>query len=178
MSTQHRSTQCDTEHQEVKVHFCCGPFVRKGWINVDCIDFGQEVIADLQEPWHFLDSNSVDHIYCKDGLEHQDSVEHFLREAARVLRPGGTLEIWVPHFKNPSAYRVTHRHWFSWSYFDVYPEPHDAVQNLEVILNRIYIGRKDSAMWAPIHWLANLFPKWWERILYVSNVQVVFRKTV
>ena len=62
------------------------------------------------------------------------------------------------------------------SYFDAFPEPHDVVQNLCVISNRIYIGHKESAAWWGVHALINLIPKWWERIGYVSNIEVVFEK--
>ncbi len=162
----------------MKVHLCCGTALRKGWTNVDIGDFGQDVVVDLREPWHFLEDNAVSHIYCKDGFEHQESVEHFLAECARVLKPGGILELWVPHFKNPSAYRLTHRHFFSWSYFDVFPEAHDTVQQLKVVSNRIFVGRKNVRLWYPVHLLANISPKWWERILYASNIEVILEKTV
>ncbi len=161
---------------KTRVHLCCGTAVRKGWINVDIIDFGQEVIANLNEKWEFLEDDAVELIVCKDGFEHQKSVEHFLAESERVLKPGGTLEIWVPHFKNPSAYRVTHRHLLSWSYFDAYPEPHDATQQLRVISNRLFIGRKNTILLRPFHFVANTSPKWWERLFYVSNIEVVFQK--
>ena len=159
-----------------RLHLCCGPCLLKGWVNVDAGHFGQEVTADLNRRWDFADDTSVSYILCKDGLEHQDSVEHFLSEAARVLRPRGMLEVWIPHYKNPSAYRLTHRHWFSWSYFDVYPEAHDLVQNLRVVSIKLFIGRKNSRVWYPVHCLINRAPKWWERLCYVSNIEVVFRK--
>jgi predicted SAM-dependent methyltransferase len=159
-----------------RVHLCCGPQIWPGWVNVDVVDFGQEVKADLAQSWRFSAPGSVDYILCKDGFEHMESTEHFLREAARILRPGGRLELWVPHFRNPSAYRLTHRSYYSWSLFNVFPEPHDVVQNLRVISNRLYIGHKSSRALAPLHWLANLNPKWWERLLYVSNVEVILEK--
>ena len=161
----------------MKLHLCCGPKdIRKGWINVDAYDFGQEVIADIEKCWDFVGVGTVSEIYCKDGFEHVDSAEHFLKEAARVLHAGGTLTIWVPHYKNPSAYRMTHKRLFSWSYFHAFPEPHDAVQNLCVISNRLYMGHKGSKAWFVVHALINLLPKWWERIGYVSNVEVIFKK--
>lgn len=122
-------------------------------------------------------NDSIDHIFCKDGFEHQQSTEHFLRETSRALRPGGTLEIWVPHFKNPSAYRITHRHLFSWSCFNAFPEPHDAVQDLQVIVNRLHIGHFKNVAWRVVDCVANLAPKWWERLCYVSNLQVVLKQT-
>lgn len=148
----------------------------KDWINVDAFDFGQQVVADIGKRWDFAEDGAVSEIYCKDGFEHVESAEHFLSEAARVLRVGGTLKIWVPHYKNPSAYRMTHKRFVSWSYFDAFPEPHDAVQNLRVVSNQIYIGHKQSRLWMVPHALINFIPKWWERIGYVSNVEVIFRR--
>jgi predicted SAM-dependent methyltransferase len=148
----------------------------KGWVNVDAYDFGQQVVANLDKRWDFAEDGAVSEIYCKDGFEHVESAEHFLSEAARLLRVGGTLTIWVPHFKNPSAYRMTHKRVLSWSYFHGFPEPHDAVQKLRVISNKIYISHKGSKSWKIVHALINLVPKWWERIGYVSNIEVVFER--
>jgi predicted SAM-dependent methyltransferase len=139
-------------------------------------DFGQEIKADLNQPWTFAEDGTVSQIACKDGFEHVASAEHFLAEAARILEPGGTLDIWVPHYKNPSAYRLTHVRLCAWSYFDAFPEPHDRTQSLKVVLNELYIGQETSKVWAPLHWLINRFPKWWERLFYASNVRVTFQK--
>jgi predicted SAM-dependent methyltransferase len=166
----------DKTRQPMKIHLCCGKDIRNGWINVDAIDFGQEVIADIEQRWSFAANESVDHIYCKDGFEHVNSAEHLLEEAARVLKPGGMLQIWVPHYKNPSAYRMTHKRLLSWSYFDAFPEPHDRVQNLKVISNKIFVGHKESRPWRPLHYVANRCPRWFERLFYVSNVEVIFQK--
>ncbi len=160
----------------MKIHLCCGPQIMNGWINVDACDFGQQVVADIEERWGFAEDGRASEIYCKDGFEHVESADHFFREAERILKVGGKLTIWVPHYKNPSAYRVTHKRLVSWSYFNAFPEPHDAVQTLRVISNRIYIGHKDSKLWALPHKLINLMPKWWERIGYVSNIEVVFER--
>ena len=161
----------------MKIHLCCGNQIIRDWINVDVCDFDQQVVADIEKRWDFAEDETVSEIYCKDGFEHVESAEHFLREAARVLHVGGTLRLWVPHFKNPSAYRITHKRLMSWSYFDAFPEPHDAVQNLSVISNKIYIGTKESKYWSLLHVLVNRIPKWWDRLGYVSNIEVVFKKT-
>lgn len=161
----------------MKLHLCCGPInLLPGWINVDACNFGQEVTADLSQPWLFAKDASIEQILCEDGFEHLPSAEHFLAESARVLTPGGTLTIWVPHYKNPSAYRVTHLRLCSWNYFSVFPEAHDATQSLRVIRNRLFIGSRHSGPWTPFHWLINLMPKWWERFFYASNIEVVMEK--
>jgi predicted SAM-dependent methyltransferase len=161
----------------MKLHLCCGPQLWGGeWVNVDMGDFGQQIRADLNEPWTFAGNNTVDQIVCKDGFEHVASAEHFLAEVARILKPGGSLQLWVPHFKNPAAYRLTHLRLLSWSFFDVYPEPHDRTQDLRVVGNRIYIGQESSLPWTPIHAFINLWPKWYERLFYVSNISVKMQK--
>jgi hypothetical protein len=71
------------------------------------------------------------------------------------------------------AYRFTHH---SWSCFDIYPEPDDSTQDLEVVSNKLVLGRRDSRLWKQIHALVNLEPKWWEQLGYVSNIEVVLRK--
>ena len=160
----------------MRIHLCCGPQQYPGWLNVDAIDFGFNVVADLGKTWNFAPADSAEYIVCRDGFEHMESPAHFLTEAARILTPGGCLELWVPHYKNPSAYRLTHRTYYSWSLFAVFPEPHDAVQNLKVVSNRIFIGQKESVTFWPLHRLANVTPKWWERLFYVSNVEVKLQK--
>jgi predicted SAM-dependent methyltransferase len=97
----------------VRLHLCCGPQIKKDWINVDAFDFGQQIVANIEKQWDFAEDETVSEIYCKDGFEHVESAEHFLAESARVLKVGGTLTLWVPHYKNPSAYRLTHRRLFS-----------------------------------------------------------------
>jgi predicted SAM-dependent methyltransferase len=160
----------------VRLHLCCGRlhFREPGWINVDAVALGQDVIADLGQPWAFVAPGSVDLIYCKDGLEHQGSVPFFMAEASRVLKPGGRLEIWVPHYKNPGAYRMTHTHLFSYGYWAAYPEPHDATKDLRVIVNEIVVWR--AAWMAPINWIANRIPHVWERLAYTANIHVILEK--
>jgi predicted SAM-dependent methyltransferase len=160
-----------------KVHLCCGPEIwGNGWTNVDAIDFGGNIVADLGKPWTFAEDHSVDEIVCNDGFEHMIDVEHFLEQCARVLKPGGTVRLWVPHYKSPSAYRITHKTLYSWSLWNAYPEPHDRTKTLRVKSNRLFIGRRDSTIAKPFHAIINLFPKWWERLAYVSNVEVVLER--
>jgi SAM-dependent methyltransferase len=160
----------------MRLHLCCGPQLLQDWVNVDAMDFGQQIVADINKRWEFTADGTVSHILCKDGFEHLESPEHFLIEAARVLEVGGTLTIVVPHYKNPSAYRMTHRRFFSWSCFAVFPEPFDRIHNLQVVSNKIYIGRKESVFWQLPHALINCIPQWWEKIGYVGTIEVVFTK--
>jgi SAM-dependent methyltransferase len=51
---------------------------------------------DLNKRWP-LEDESVCHIFTSHCVEHLDDVTHFMREAHRVLRHGGSIEIRVPH---------------------------------------------------------------------------------
>ena len=160
----------------MKLHLCCGLDYKKGFLNVDNLPNGvQDIKADLNKPWKFAKSNTVDYIFIKDGLEHLDSLEHFFKEASRVLKPCGKLEIWVPHFKSPGAYRLTHKSFFSWGFFDFFPEPHDAVQNLKVISNQLVV-ESSIFPFTLLNYVANILPRYWEKLCYVSSLRVILEK--
>lgn len=156
----------------LKLQLCCGKDLKQGWVNVDYGNFGQEVKADLNKRWGFAKDNSVDYIYCKDGLEHLESAVHFLSECGRILKKGGIAEIIVPHFKNPSAYHITHHQWFSWRGFQRYPLPTEK-SDLKLIQNKLII--EDNI--PPLNWLANISPVWWEKFFYVCGLHLKFRKS-
>lgn len=107
-----------------KLNLACGLDIKEGWTNTDVHPArGVDVVQDLYKfPWQFLDEQ-FDHILASHFVEHLPRGETFARvmeEAHRVLRPGGTLEVRVPHFANERAV---------WSHPDhkapVYPETWD-----------------------------------------------------
>jgi SAM-dependent methyltransferase len=70
-----------------------------------CIDWAHslhanphlDLVADLNEPFPLPDA-SFDTVLCSDVLEHIAEPQAFLRETARILKPGGTLLLMVPFF--------------------------------------------------------------------------------
>lgn len=69
-----------------------------GFETLNIVD-GPEVdyVCDAAEPLRFVDG-TFDLIYCSHILEHIPwyKTEKVLRDWTRVLKPGGTLEVWVP----------------------------------------------------------------------------------
>jgi SAM-dependent methyltransferase len=68
-------------------------FSPEGYESVDLKD--ADVIANLEKVWP-IEDNSVGVLRCYDVIEHLHDTIHFMKEASRVLIPGGYLFISVP----------------------------------------------------------------------------------
>lgn len=82
-----------------KLNLGCGTDQREGdeWLNVDAVpECNPDVVVDLTDrPWPF-EPNSAEYILASHVFEHFEDTEEVLRECARVLEPGGELEIRLP----------------------------------------------------------------------------------
>ncbi|MBI2634995.1 MAG: methyltransferase domain-containing protein [Parcubacteria group bacterium] len=83
----------------VKLNLGCGKEHKEGYINID-IQEPCDLRHDLRTPWPF-DDGSVDEIFTEDtvrifSLKEWEKVK---KEMARVLKPGGKLEIIFPDFE-------------------------------------------------------------------------------
>jgi len=84
-----------------------------------------DIVADLNKQIP-MDDGNVDEIYSFHFLEHVDDLNFLLKEAHRVLKPGGKMIGTVPHFSNPYFYSdPTHNSCFGLYTFNYY----DAAQN-------------------------------------------------
>jgi SAM-dependent methyltransferase len=71
-------------------------------IGVDLRDHeGVDVVGDALEVLQSLPDSSVASIDSSHFLEHVEDLGALLREAARVMGPGGRFRAAVPHFSNP-----------------------------------------------------------------------------
>jgi SAM-dependent methyltransferase len=119
----------DNIHETIKVNLGCGRRALPGWINYDSsikihvmkyrivrrLFYFFKIISkeDLESQWPRnvirrdlrkgipLKDNSVDYIYCSHMLEHLslEDARKLIREAFRVLKPGGWMRIVVPDLK-------------------------------------------------------------------------------
>lgn len=76
------------------------------WLNVDVqVDAGgfePDLIVDLKQPWDWADNwMARDFIVWHHCWEHEGcgEAEHFQRESHRVLKPGGSLLVFVPDMR-------------------------------------------------------------------------------
>lgn len=107
--------------QTNKLNLGCGNDIKAGWINLDSASLpGVDVVHDIENlPLPFV-SNFFDEILCQDVLEHVEYIP-VLRELHRILKPGGTLTIRVPHFTSKNNFMdPTHRKMFSCRTFDFF----------------------------------------------------------
>lgn len=85
----------------LKLNLGCGMRPKPGFFGVDLVEMdGVDVVADLNEGLPDLPDNSVDEIMTQHVLEHVQNFMPLMRELHRVVRPGGTIRITVPHYSN------------------------------------------------------------------------------
>ena len=103
-----------------KLDFGCGQKKAPGHVGMDIFP-GEEVdvIHDFNRfPYPFAD-DSFDEVRCDNSLEHVDHFIETVAELHRILKPGGVLKVWCPHYSGPDAYRdPTHKTFFAYTTFD------------------------------------------------------------
>jgi hypothetical protein len=98
----------------LRLNLGCGNRRREGFYGVDQVELPHvDIVADLNEPLSLLPDDSVEEIYTRHTLEHVAALLPLMGELHRVVRPGGRIEIVVPHFSNPYGYSdPTHLRFF------------------------------------------------------------------
>lgn len=97
----------------MKLNLGGGDQVLEGYTNVDFYAENPECRADLfRFPWPFPDK-SVDAVCMFHFLEHVEELERTVMEVHRILKTGGEFWVIVPHAKNPAAFDISHRYFFT-----------------------------------------------------------------
>jgi len=106
----------------VRINFGSGRFPLAGWTNVDVdVRVRPDVLHDLNAfPYPFT-SGSAEQIVATHALEHTNDPFAVMAEFARIVRPGGTITIRVPHFSRGFTH-ADHRRGFDVS-FPLYFRP-------------------------------------------------------
>jgi hypothetical protein len=107
-----------------RLNLGCGSKRKPGFLGVDIGEGSAvDVRMDVMQYLRSLPPHSVQEIYSRHFLEHVEGRElhTMLLEFDRVLRPGGRVQVIVPHYSNPYFYSdPTHRTFFgvhTFSYF-------------------------------------------------------------
>jgi hypothetical protein len=119
----------------LKLDLGCGMRPKAGHYGVDYADLpGVDIRASLEEPLTGLPDNSVGGVTTRHTMEHIVNVLPLLQEIHRVVVPGGTVDVEVPHFSNPYGFSdPTHVRFFglyTFHYFsDAVDQPRKPVPN-------------------------------------------------
>lgn len=74
---------------------------------------GVDLVGDVFEVLREIPDGAVESVFSSHFFEHVADVDGLLAELARVMKPGGRLEVVVPHFSNPYFYSdPTHQRFF------------------------------------------------------------------
>lgn len=136
-----------------------------GYVNVDLVKMdGVDVVHNLDEfPWPWKDA-SVDHIEMHQVLEHLSDHNRAMREIHRILRPGGTANLSVPHFTWEYAFHdPTHKSFWGMQTFHYYVNRGGyfdfAFSRVKV---RLEFAKRRAFYNRFIEWIANRWPEVYE----------------
>ena len=98
----------------VMVELGCGRNKRPGAIGIDRVDLPEvDIVADVEDGLDFIPDGSIDEIYAHSFFEHVQNFEKLMSEIVRVLKKGGKVFAYVPHFSSPYYYSdPTHKRFF------------------------------------------------------------------
>jgi len=96
----------DLEHgKPLRIDLGSGSRPRAGFYALDHLELeGVDIVADLNRPLELLPDNCAEHVFSSHALEHVHDLLLLLAEIHRITRPGGLIELVVPHFSNPYYY--------------------------------------------------------------------------
>src|SRR6516162_525602 len=111
----------------LRLNLGCGNKPRADFYGVDRLELpGVDIVANLNQPFTALPDNSVEAVYSRQTLEHVVNLLPLMKELHRVVRPGGQIEIIVPHFSNPYGFSdPTHVRFFGLYSFFYFCDPTD-----------------------------------------------------
>ena len=158
----------------LRVNIGCGRRHRAGFYGLDLLPLPEvDIQADLNQPLDKLPDNSVAEVMTEHTLEHIVNFIPLLSELHRVVQPGGTIKITVPHFSSPLAYSdPTHVRFFG-LYTMFYFADQDHAYRRKVLnfytsirfkVLRIHLKFSragfDKILGGPKEWMFNLNPRW------------------
>ncbi|WP_264531796.1 class I SAM-dependent methyltransferase [Flavobacterium sp. N502540] len=144
-----------------KLNIGCGNDIKKGFVNLDVSQLpGVDVVCDIEKNKLPFEDNFFEYILCNDVLEHVEYVK-VLKEIHRILKPGGIVEIRVPHFTSSNNFiDPTHKKMFSFRTFSFFIDNIRYKRNYyfdfkfsEMLYSKITFMRKNPLNWPFFIWV-------------------------
>lgn len=127
-----------------------------------------DVLHDLDVYPYPLEDNTFEHVFCHHVVEHLDDIVRFMEEVHRILKPGGKLWMYTPHFSSSNSWTdPTHRRHLGYFSFDYFSDNGDNVVDFytsvrfHITLRRLEFHNRHR--WFGVSWLANRFPRTYEK---------------
>jgi SAM-dependent methyltransferase len=105
------------------INLGCGKTKIPGVAGVDSvyIEGYTDIVHNLENTPYPFDDSSVDEVHFYHVLEHLENPLKKIEEIHRILKPGGRLNIRVPHFSSSATFTdITHKRGFSIFSFDIF----------------------------------------------------------
>lgn len=158
----------------------CGTMKYPGAVGIDQFDLdGVDVVHDLNaRPWPF-EEGAFDRVVCRHSLSHFSDFVATVEEIHRVLKDGGILEVWGPHFTSDNFFTdptmVTPLAYRTFDYFATNPFAWSFHSSGQFVIERRSLTFRNHAVpgvieakpnpfrWVGLEALVNRFPRIYER---------------
>ena len=105
----------------MKLNLGCGKDLKEGYVNIDIVDYGGNIIHDLNSYPYPFEENTFDEIYASHVLEHLNNFHNAVSELYRIAKPGAIIIVYAPFFLNTKFFgEPDHKIPFSIRTFDNY----------------------------------------------------------
>ena len=152
----------------------CGQDPEPGSVGVDVAVLEKvDLLADLDSEFLPFATNSVDEVYLKHVVEHLESVVDTIEELSRIVRPGGEIHIYTPHFTSRGNHAdPTHKHSFSYRSFDYFARESETKEwistwytdvELEIVEREIRFNNRRQVWNKIVRPIANKYPDIYEK---------------
>lgn len=83
----------------------CGSKKMPGSVGIDIHPYpGVDIVLDLNKtPWP-ISNGEFDKVIASHVIEHVQDMVPFMREIHRILKPGGTVVVYTPHFSSVNSW--------------------------------------------------------------------------
>jgi SAM-dependent methyltransferase len=136
-------------------------------VNLDITsDTRPDVVHNLEQiPWPFPD-NRFTRVEAFDVIEHLSDPLAAMGEIHRITKPGGRVQIALPHFSSSNAFTdLTHRSYFGYFSFDYVTgeHHHDYYTRARFVMKRRRIWFQPGLVNRVVQRLAERYPERYER---------------
>jgi SAM-dependent methyltransferase len=151
-----------------KLNIGCGTEILPGYVNLDINKGpGIDVSHDLNKFPYPFPANHFDEIRAYSIIEHVADVIKTMAELHRILKPGGKLDIIVPHYAGPLAWgNPQHVRAFGYDTFHFFTKGYAQEHYTDALFSSIKVSMRFGKRWQVwnhlIERIANWFPRFYE----------------